>query len=383
MQAIVDAFTEDDRDHGQGQHRRPRHVPGPDQLLPPGHAGRRLHLVLRATGCGSSRRRAWPRHRRRLGQGRRRTSPTRSRSPRPATTASSTSSRSTTTRGSSIYRKSVFAGEGLHVPDDARRVQDPRREDEDRRPRPDRPWRQGRLARAWALRHHQPAGERLRVPCRPDGRAPRSGPTRRSSRSSRSGRSCCRSTRRAPPVGRGRTPPQASSRRRPGCTPARRFGSSSSRPPAQADLADLDFFPWPNHGTAVRRREGARRADRRLHADRQVADPGRRTRTPPRRSSSSSAKGPTPDHLRRGQPGQHRRRQRRRHERLHAAPEEGRPSHRRRPADHPVPRPGHRPDFAGKQGMQAFLQRLPPDPDQDLDAYLKKIQDFWDSLGPV
>ena len=86
---------------GQGQHGRPRHVPGPDQHLPPGHAGRRVHLVLRASGCGSS--------------------PTRASRPtssdvwakvggnftdafkvgRPATTASSTSSRSTTTRGPS------------------------------------------------------------------------------------------------------------------------------------------------------------------------------------------------------------------------------------------------------------------------------------------
>jgi multiple sugar transport system substrate-binding protein len=40
-----------------------------------------------------------------------------------------------------------------------------------------------------------------------------------------------------------------------------------------------------------------------------------------------------------------------------------------------------RPDFAGKNGMQAFLTDFITNPDQDLDAFLKKIQDFWDSLG--
>ena len=42
-----------------------------------------------------------------------------------------------------------------------------------------------------------------------------------------------------------------------------------------------------------------------------------------------------------------------------------------------------RPDFAGPNGMQAFLTSFLQNPDQDLDAFLKKIQDFWDSLGPV
>ena len=31
--------------------------------------------------------------------------------------------------------------------------------------------------------------------------------------------------------------------------------------------------------------------------------------------------------------------------------------------------------------MQGFLQTFLTDPDQDLAAYLKSIQDFWDSLG--
>ena len=36
-----------DRDHGQAQHGRPQHLPGPDHELPRGHAGHGLHLVLR------------------------------------------------------------------------------------------------------------------------------------------------------------------------------------------------------------------------------------------------------------------------------------------------------------------------------------------------
>jgi len=41
-----------------------------------------------------------------------------------------------------------------------------------------------------------------------------------------------------------------------------------------------------------------------------------------------------------------------------------------------------RSDFAGPNGMQAFLINFLQKPDQDLDAYLKGIQDYFDSLGP-
>jgi multiple sugar transport system substrate-binding protein len=42
-----------------------------------------------------------------------------------------------------------------------------------------------------------------------------------------------------------------------------------------------------------------------------------------------------------------------------------------------------RPDFAGPQGMQGFLQNFLDNPDQDLDAFLQGIQDFWDTLPPL
>jgi multiple sugar transport system substrate-binding protein len=39
-----------------------------------------------------------------------------------------------------------------------------------------------------------------------------------------------------------------------------------------------------------------------------------------------------------------------------------------------------RPDFAGPNGMQKFLQDFLADPDLDLDAFLSGIQTFYDSL---
>jgi multiple sugar transport system substrate-binding protein len=42
-----------------------------------------------------------------------------------------------------------------------------------------------------------------------------------------------------------------------------------------------------------------------------------------------------------------------------------------------------RSDFAGAQGMQLFLQKFLANPTQDMTAYQKSIQDFWDALPPV
>ncbi|MFN8621882.1 MAG: extracellular solute-binding protein [Chloroflexota bacterium] len=41
-----------------------------------------------------------------------------------------------------------------------------------------------------------------------------------------------------------------------------------------------------------------------------------------------------------------------------------------------------RPDFAGPNGMQGFLQDFLGNPDQDLAAFQQGIQDFWDTLPP-
>jgi multiple sugar transport system substrate-binding protein len=42
-----------------------------------------------------------------------------------------------------------------------------------------------------------------------------------------------------------------------------------------------------------------------------------------------------------------------------------------------------RPDFAGPNGMQAFLLDWLQKPDQDMSAFQGKIQQFWDSLPPT
>jgi multiple sugar transport system substrate-binding protein len=42
-----------------------------------------------------------------------------------------------------------------------------------------------------------------------------------------------------------------------------------------------------------------------------------------------------------------------------------------------------RSDFAGANGMQSFLQKFLQNPTQDLVAYQKSIQDFWDQLPPL
>ena len=42
-----------------------------------------------------------------------------------------------------------------------------------------------------------------------------------------------------------------------------------------------------------------------------------------------------------------------------------------------------RSDFAGANSMQSFLQKFLADPNQDLAAFQKSIQDFWDQLPPL
>ena len=238
-----------DRHHGQDQHDRPRHVPGPDQLVPPGHAGRRVHLVLRLPDAVLRRAGPRDRHQRRLGQGRGQLlGRVQGRAP-PANDGKQYFIPIYNYPWAVFYRKSVFADKGYTIPttlDEFKALAD---EDADRRPDPDGLRRQRRLAGDGHVRHHQPAPERLRLPRRADGRRRRSGPIRRSRRSSRPGRRSSRSTRRAPPAGPGRTPRRRWSRRRPACTCSGCSCPSSSRRPATADLADLDFFPYPNFGT--------------------------------------------------------------------------------------------------------------------------------------
>ena len=133
----------------QGQHGRPQHLPGADQQLPAGQPGRRLHLVRRLPDAVLRRARAWPATSATSGTRSAPTSATRSRRRRPATTASSTSCRSTTTRGSLMYRKSVWAEKGYTAPKTMDELK-PSAPDEEGRPRPRSPSPTRTAGRRWA-----------------------------------------------------------------------------------------------------------------------------------------------------------------------------------------------------------------------------------------
>ena len=223
LQDIVDTFTKADRDHGQDQHGRPQHVPGPDQLRTCRARRTTSSPGSPASGCGSSPTQGLATaDRRRVDQGRvelhRRLQGRR----RPATTASSTSSRSTTTRGRSSTGRACSPTRATRSPTtlDEFKTLAAKMKTDGLVPIGLR--RQGRLARDGHVRHHQPAAERLRLPRRPDGRHAEVDRPEGQAGLRRSGRTCCPSTRtgcrRSDVAGRRR---RRSSRRRPGCTPAR------------------------------------------------------------------------------------------------------------------------------------------------------------------
>ena len=103
--------------------------------------------------------------------------------------------------------------------------------------------------------------------------------------------------------------------------------STSSRIPTSGPQFDAEKAldaPIDGFMLSARRRTNHRRRQGVPRVPRPAGDPGR---LGVRRTRATS------------------RREGRRHERLHAAPEEGRRGHRRRPADHPVPRPRHQPEL--------------------------------------
>ena len=168
-------------------------------------------------------------------------------------------------------------GQGLHDPDDVGRPEDPVHEDADGRPDPDRVRRQGRLAGHGHVRHPQPPVERLRLPCRPDGRQGEvDGPE---------GHRGLREVEEILPfhakdyAGLDWTTPRTrSSRRSPGCICSavrlrRIHGDQGSGRPGRPRLLRL-----PDARDAVRRRGRARRADRHLAARLQGAEPRGRAR---------------------------------------------------------------------------------------------------------
>ena len=147
-----------------------------------------------------------------------------------------------------------------------------------------------------------------------------------------------------------------------------------------ADLADLDFFPFPTLGTSVRRRGGARRPDRHLADGCQVAEPrgraGRRQGVP-----RVLVEGLDPGHLLPDQPGVL----------IPTASDSDTSTYTdlQKKAVEIVSKAKRitqfldrdtRPDFAGPNGMQRFLQNFLAKPDQDLAAY---PEDHPGLLGPA
>ena len=241
-----------------------------------GSPGRRVHLVLRATGCASSPSKGlagdisdvWQDldgHLRRAQDGLDRR------------------------RRQAVLRAVHLLPVGDLLPQErlrARATRSPRpwtssttlsQADEEGRPGPDRVRRQGRLARHGHLRPAQHADQRLRLPRRPDGR--QGGLERPQGQEGvrhlgRSARPTTSPTRSAAPGRRRRRP---CSRRRRACTCSGMFVAQQF--PKGAEQDDLDFFTFPEVDSRHRCRRD-RGPDRRLH-DVQAA---RRTRPAPRSS---------------------------------------------------------------------------------------------------
>ena len=169
LAATTKKFTANTGHRRQDQHGRPQHVPEPDQQLPAGQAGRRVHVVRRLPDAVL--RREGPGHAdRRCLEG------------ADAPDAAVDQGRLDRARRAPVPRaeqelpvgrllpQEPLEGKGLHGSDDVGSVHRPGQEDAGRRAHADRLHRQGRLARDGHVRHPQHADQRLPVPRRPDGR---------------------------------------------------------------------------------------------------------------------------------------------------------------------------------------------------------------------
>ena len=191
LQAMVDYCEEQDGHHGHRQHHRARRVPGQPQRRTCRARRTTSSRGSPATACSSSPTRAC-------------STPSTTSGPRSARNYSEAFKAASTGHDGEqyfvpiynypwvvIYRKSLFEEKGYTVPatwDEFIALADKMKADGlvplafgDKR----------RLAGDGHVRHPQHAPERLRLPRRPDGRHARSGPTRGSRPSSRSGASCC------------------------------------------------------------------------------------------------------------------------------------------------------------------------------------------------
>ena len=280
-----------------------------------------------------------------------------------------------------FYRKSVFADKGYTIPttlDEFKTLAD---QDEGGRPHPDRLRRQGRLAGDGHVRHPQPAPERLRLPRRADGRQGEvDGPEGQGGLRDVEGRCCpfyqegaagpdvagCRAG--AGPE-EGRHVPARDVRRR-----------SSSRRPDEADLATSTSSPTRTSGPQYDAEKALDAPiDGFMISAKSPTSPTTSTR--PRRSWSTSAS------RRPRSPGCRRTRATSPPPRM-PTPAGTPPSRRRPPSSSAAPSGSpsswtatRNPNFAGPNGMQAFLLDVPQEPQPGPGrASSTKIQDFWDTL---
>ncbi len=166
---VFKAFTKASGHEREGQHRRPQHVPDPDQLVPAGPAAGRLHLVRRLPHAVLRPEEPARADRRRVGlaqaellagpagglEGPRRALLLRADLQLPV--------------GRLLPQERV-RGQGLQGPEDLGRLPGAGQADEGRRHHPAGLHRQGRLARDGDVRHPQHADQRLRLPHPPDER---------------------------------------------------------------------------------------------------------------------------------------------------------------------------------------------------------------------
>ena len=150
-----------------------------------------------------------------------------------------------------------------------------------------------------------------------------------------------------------------------------------------ADLEDLDFFPFPNLGTQY---------DAENALDAPIDTIQISAKSPKLAAELDAAKaylefwskGATQLIMFKNQPGAHPDGHRRRHERR-TAPSRRRPwrssARPRRSPSTSTATPA--PTSPVRTGQQSLLQKFLANPTQDLVAYQKSIQDFWDQLPPL
>ena len=169
-----------------------------------------------------------------------------------------------------------------------------------------------------------------------------------------------------------------SSRRRPGCTSSGMFASQQFAAAKPGGPRRSRLLPVPDLGHAIRRREGARRPDRRVHAQQGAEEPRRRQGVPrvprpaPRPRSLMTADQSNIAAAKDADTSGYTPLQKKAAEIIGAAKRITQFLDR-----------DTRPDFAGPNGMQGFLLKFLKDPNQDLAALQKTIQDFWDTLAAV